>query len=151
MSANIEGGLHHIALVCDNFEESLSFYQKCFDFIIMDTWCNGACKVAWLEMSDQNILEIFTSDIKESEHLKRKDTYKKEIVNEIPAGTIGSYAHIAISCENVKEIFEKSISLGAIAACEPFTCELGEKEKIQLEVAFVIGISGEVIELASFV
>jgi hypothetical protein len=67
---------------------------------------------------------------------------------EAPADTASGIVHLAFACEDVDAAFNRAIQHGAAPLDAPATRSLfGSERELSARMAFVIGPSGEVIEL----
>lgn len=112
-------GLAHVALYTNKFEETIDFYKRIFEgqeierFYTDKRGCN-------MQLGSF-IMEIF------------------EVNQTLEDGV---FKHIALSCDNVDEIYYKAISEGA----EPYVAPKDVDMKMIKRIAFVKGINKEQIE-----
>lgn len=117
-------GFAHVALYTEKFEETISFYENAFDARNLG-YIKTTRRGCWLQIGD-SYLEIFESEA-------------------LPAE--GAFKHIAIECDSVDTMIEKTISFGATLyqAARDITLDLNIPKK--LKIAFIKGVNGEQIEL----
>lgn len=113
--------LHHIALKTNDIEKTIQFYLDIFEGKMIKRFeLKG--KPACLLSLDHLILEIFEEDEKYPE---------------------GSFAHIALKCKQVDNLYEKAIRKGAQSHVAPKDITIPMKARI----AFIKGTANEIIEL----
>lgn len=117
-------GYAHAALYTDQFEETISFYERAFGAVSCGQFMTDVRGV-WLKIGD-SILEIFESEKLPSE---------------------GAFKHIALSCDSVDTLYAHAIKEGATEHVAPKDVCLEMDVPQKLRIAFVKGINGEQIEL----
>ncbi len=127
MNSIIKGaGFHHIALKANNFEASIEFY-KLLGFSVKCSWGEGDERITMLDMGDGTIIELFAGGSNE------------------PAE--GRYFHLAINADDIDFAYNTAIQAGATCKMEPTVINLDSKPSpITINIAFVYGPSGEVLE-----
>lgn len=119
--------IHHVALVAENFEETVDFYES-LGFTRYTGWGEGDRRIVLMDMGNQSYLEIFAS----SPESTREG---------------GRFVHLAFAVEDVSAAFAKALSLGAVEKIAPKIVELAsEPKKITIQCAFVTGLNGEILE-----
>lgn len=121
------GGFHHVALRASDFEATVDFYTKGLGFKERFGWGEGDNKVVLLDAGDGNYLEVFAGG---------SDEPKSE----------GSFFHIALRAEDIDTAVQYAKDAGAEVTVEPKDVVLGDQPSIQVRIAFVKGLNGEVIE-----
>lgn len=125
-------GFAHTALYTTKFEETLDFYGKAF----------GATKNGYPHTPRKSCLLKIGKDVLEVFEIPEENKLET-----------GLFKHLAISCTNVDELFEKAVSLGAKPYVEPNDItvssfdEQGNEIEKKVRMAFVLGPSGEQLEL----
>ncbi len=117
-------GVHHIALEAADFEKTLAFYMDGLGCKMVRSWGDER-KTAMLDIGDGTILEVFSSG-----------NYD-ESVNP-------KYPHLALRTDNCDEAYAAAIQAGATTQMEPKDMVLAGT--LPVKIAFVKGLSGEVIE-----
>lgn len=124
METPVRCGFHHVALRAKDFEAAIEFYKA--------MGCKEVCRfgsaenpICMLSVGGDNIIEIFAGGSGEAESSPR-------------------FEHVAFNSQNVEEDYVYALANGAEPKQEPKDVSLnGHPTK----VAFVIGPSGETIEL----
>ena len=123
---------HHIALKSSDFDRSLSFY-KALGCKIDFEWGSGKEHIAMIEIGGGARLELFADGA---------DQY-------VPNGR---WVHFALGVENVQAAYEAALAAGAKTVKAPAIMALpSTPKKMTLQVAFVEGPDGEVIEFCKTV
>ena len=121
-------GFHHVALRTTCLEKSVNFYSALGMKEIV-RWGKGETEIVMLDIGDGGRLELFAN---------RGVDYPPE----------GRWQHFAFSVEDVVGAYELALSLGAEAHTAPKIVPLDDArpEKISIQVAFVKGLDGELVE-----
>ncbi len=128
MNRVIKGmGVHHIALRATDFDKSLAFY-KGLGLTERVAWGDGDGRAAMLDFGDGNCLELFAN-------------------GERGEGVDKRFYHLALRVDDVKSAFEIALKAGATPKNEPMTVSPeGATKRLSMEIAFVYGPDGEIIE-----
>lgn len=113
----------HVALYTPAFEQTVRFYEGVFDAKNLGLFKTDR-RGCWLSL-DGDILEVFES----------------------PARGDGAWKHMAIACRDVDAVYQKALEHGAKAYVAPKSLSLELEQPLRARIAFVIGPSGEQIEL----
>ena len=121
-------GFHHMALYVSDFDKSLSFYQK-LGMKVYTAWGQGKDRIALLDTGDGSMLEVFS---------KPDECYPAE----------GRWQHLALHVENVEAALQKALDAGATLRMPVTVMDLADAQprKITIQIAFVYGPDGEVLE-----
>ncbi|MBR5527814.1 MAG: VOC family protein [Clostridia bacterium] len=121
-------GFHHIALKANDFEKSVEFYKALgLEFVV--SWGEGDKRIAMFDLGDGGRIELFAGG---------NDT-------DFPAE--GKYMHFAMCCDDVDAAYKTALAAGAVSHKEPSVIPLeSSPEKISINIAFVKGPSGELLE-----
>ena len=124
-------GFHHIAIKSADFDKSVAFY-KSLGLTQRVCWGEGSNRAVMLELADGGLIEIFDGGC------KREKTADE--VNE-------HWLHLALKTDDVVSAYNAAIQAGATERTAPITVSPdGASPKISMEVAFVYGPDGEIIE-----
>jgi catechol 2,3-dioxygenase-like lactoylglutathione lyase family enzyme len=120
-------GFHHIGLKSADFEKSLKFYEalgmKC-----LARWGSGAKSVAMLDLGDGGRIELFGDG---------GDAFSAN----------GKWVHFAVKVADVDAAYAKALEIGAKSQLAPITMGIDTNVgKMNINIAFVVGTEGEVIE-----
>ena len=120
-------GFHHMSLYASDFDKSLAFYQK-LGMTVYTAWGEGDSRIALLDTGDGSLLELFA---------KPGVQYPAE----------GRWQHFALRVENVQGALETALAAGASLHTPVTVMDLdSHPRKITIQIAFVYGPDGEVIE-----
>ncbi len=120
-------GFHHMALYVSDFDKSLSFYQK-LGMKVYTAWGEGANRIALLDTGDGSMLEIFAKPA-------------------LSMASEGRWQHLALHVENVESALQTALAAGAKLQMPVTVMDLdAQPRKITIQIAFVYGPDGEVVE-----
>ena len=119
---------HHVALSVKNFDKVVAFYKEILDLKEKISWDMDGTPATMLEMADGGIIEVFGngSDAKEQD---------------------SKWGHLAVVVDDVPGAYKKALELGAKSHIEPAFADIaGGGNSMKVEIAFVIGLGGEILE-----
>ena len=120
-------GFHHMALYVSDFDKSLAFYQK-LGMKVYTAWGEGANRIALLDTGDGSMLEIFAKP-------------------GLSMASEGRWQHLALHVENVEGALQTALAAGATLQMPVTVMDLdSQPRKITIQIAFVYGPDGEVVE-----
>ena len=123
----MECRFHHIALKVKNFDAVVNFYKEVLGLKEKLSWTMNDNPAIMLEMADGGIVEVFGGNTDESEANSR-------------------WGHLAVLVDDVPGAYQKALSLGATSQIEPTKTAIEGTSTMKVEIAFVGGLAGEVIE-----
>ena len=120
-------GFHHLSLYASDFDKSLAFYQK-LGMSVYTAWGEGDSRIALLDTGDGSLLELFAKP-----------------GMSVPAE--GRFQHLALHVENVEAALNTALAAGATLQMPVTVMDLdSHPRKITIQIAFVKGPDGEVLE-----
>ena len=120
-------GFHHLSLYASDFDKSLAFYQK-LGMSVYTAWGEGDSRIALLDTGDGTLLELFAKP-----------------GMSVPAE--GRFQHLALHVENVEAALNTALAAGATLQMPVTVMDLdSHPRKITIQIAFVQGPDGEVLE-----
>ena len=120
-------GFHHLSLYASDFDKSLAFYQK-LGMSVYTAWGEGDSRIALLDTGDGSLLELFA-----------------KLGMDVPAE--GRFQHLALHVENVEAALNTALAAGATLQMPVTVMDLdSHPRKITIQIAFVKGPDGEVLE-----
>lgn len=120
-------GFHHMSLYVSDFDKSLAFYQK-LGMSVYTAWGEGDGRIALLDTGDGSLLELFAKP-------------GQDMASE------GRWQHLALHVENVQSALDTALAAGAVLRDPVQIMDLNSHpRKITIQIAFVYGPDGEVIE-----
>jgi catechol 2,3-dioxygenase-like lactoylglutathione lyase family enzyme len=133
--------LLHVALLADDLDESLRFYREALGFERTYEWTQSATPEGRVVYTGRGAL------IELGER-----TYLEQLPGEPTNGT-GPVHHIALLVPDVDEAYQRCLAAGARAFSfdgwdgAPLTVDLNGTPPARVRDAFVLGPSGELLEL----
>ncbi len=120
-------GFHHMALYASDFDKSLAFYRK-LGMTVYTAWGEGDNRIALLDTGDGSMIELFA-----------KPGHAMEAE--------GRWQHLALHVENVQAALDTALAAGARLQMPVTVMDLdSHPRKITIQIAFVYGPDGEVVE-----
>ena len=120
-------GFHHLSVYASDFDRSLAFYQK-LGMSVYTAWGEGDSRIALLDTGDGSLLELFAKP-----------------GMDVPAE--GRFQHLALHVENVEAALNTALAAGATLQMPVTVMDLdSHPRKITIQIAFVKGPDGEVLE-----
>ena len=120
-------GVHHLALLTADFNQSIKFYTEGLGFKVIIEWGEGPKRAAMLDIGNGSHFEIFACETLEEEKNAR-------------------FTHFAFATSNVDLAYENAIKAGAVPRNEPKSLEIPSNPPVPIRIAFVLGPDGEVLE-----
>ena len=120
-------GFHHMSLYVSDFDKSLAFYKR-LGMSIYTAWGEKENRIALLDTGDGSMLELF-----------------EKPGQDIPSE--GRWQHLALHVENVQAALDTALAAGATLHTPVQIMDLdSHPRKITIQIAFVYGPDGEVLE-----
>lgn len=120
-------GFHHMSLYVSDFDRSLAFYQK-LGMNVYTAWGEGDNRIALMDAGDGNLIELFAKP-------------GQDFVAQ------GRWQHLALRVENVQAALDTALAAGAMLHSPVCIMDLDSRpRKLTIQIAFVYGPDGEVIE-----
>ncbi len=147
-SSALHRGLDHVAIHCYDLDATVRFYTDGLQFKFVREWSApdvGVQRCVFLDAGDDRLLELFDAasaapggnpEGLDLEHRPRDEDRAKN----------AALVHFAIRTDDPEEIFQRALSAGARPFLEPTTVKTIGDSPMTIEVGFVYGINGEVIE-----
>ncbi|MCL2420609.1 MAG: VOC family protein [Defluviitaleaceae bacterium] len=118
---------HHVALKVKNFDAVVNFYKEVLGLKEKIAWDMDGTPAIMLEMADGGIVEVFGNGSDEPEANAR-------------------WGHLAVLVDDVPAAYEKALALGAKGTISPTETAITGTSTMNVEIAFVDGLGGEVLE-----
>jgi catechol 2,3-dioxygenase-like lactoylglutathione lyase family enzyme len=122
------GGIHHVGLQTNKFDETYKFYTEILGFKEAALWQKDGKRAVTLDTGDGNCFEIFETDL------------------EFPKGKT-AIKHIALRTSRCIEVLERVRAAGMEIIMEPTDIVINSAVPIPARIAFFKGPDGEEIEL----
>lgn len=139
MSAPVSG-FHHVAIRAVDFDATIAFYTQGLGFRVHHRFAvpGRIDRAAFLDAGDGRYVEVFgnASTVQAEGRRRRPDEERTE----------GALLHFCLRVSDVAAAFQCALAAGAEARIAPRQVSLGGDPPAEVEVAFVTGPNGEVIE-----
>lgn len=133
-------GLHHVAIRAVDFDATIAFYTRGLGFRVHHRFAvpGRIDRAAFLDAGDGRYVEVFgDGSTVQAEGRRRRPGEER---------TEGAVLHFCLRVPDVATAFERALAAGAAARIAPRAVDLGGDPPVEVEVAFVTGPNGEVIE-----
>ena len=119
---------HHVSLKVKDFDKVVKFYKEVLDLKEKLAWDMDGTPAVMLEMDDGGIVEVFGGGTDADEANPR-------------------FGHLAVLVDDITGAYNKALSLGAKSQMVPTVTTIqGADKAMNVEIAFVVGLGGEVVE-----
>ncbi|MFD8229285.1 VOC family protein [Streptomyces massasporeus] len=142
-------GLDHIALRASDIDATVRFYTEALQFRFLSEWTApeaGVNRCVFLDAGDDRLVEIFDATSTPpgaSAHPLASDTAHP---SDEERARNASLVHFAIRTDDPAAMFRRAIEAGARPLMEPAVVEAKGDAPMILQVGFVYGPDGEVVE-----
>lgn len=125
------GGIHHISLTVDNFDETVDFYTGVLGFTKAITFTMNGLRAIMMDTGNGSYLEVFECD--------------QEIVP-----SEGALRHVALNAADVEDALMRVRTAGMQITIEPMEIIFPGTPDIPVRIAFFIGPGKELVELLQY-
>lgn len=133
-------GFHHVAIRAVDFDATIKFYTGalgctvCYEFAVP----GRIDRAAFLDAGDGRYIEVFGqgSTVQAEGRRRRPDEEPTE----------GALLHFCLRVADVEASYARALAAGAVARIAPRTAQLNGEPPAEVQIAFVTGPNGEVIE-----
>jgi len=133
-------GLHHVAIRAVDFEATIAFYTRALGFTVHYRFAvpGRIDRAAFLDAGDGRYVEVFGagSTVQAEGRRRRPDEDRTE----------GALLHFCLRVADVATAYARALAEGAAPRIASRAVTLGGEPPAEVEVAFVTGPNGEVIE-----
>lgn len=136
-------GFHHVAVRAKDFDATLKFYVEGLGFRLHVPFSipGRIDRAAFLDAGDGHYVEIFgPASIVQSEGRRLEPGEE---------ATEGAVLHFCLRAADVDASYARALAAGATSRVEPVTRRTSEDPLVEVRIAFVTGLNGEVIEFLS--
>ena len=133
-------GFHHVAIRAVDFDATIRFYTEGLGCSVRYRFSapGRIDRAAFLDMGDGRFIEVFGSgSTVQSEGRRRRP-------DEEP--TEGALLHFCFRVADVDAAYARALAAGAVSRIAPNKRQLGGEPPAEVEIAFITGPNGEVIE-----
>jgi glyoxylase I family protein len=131
-------GFHHVAIRAVDFDETIRFYTEGLGFRVHFRFSvpERIDRAAFLDAGDGRFIEVFGqgSTVQAEGRRRRADEERTE----------GALLHFCLRVADVEAAHARALAAGAASRLAPVSRQLGTD--VAVEIAFVTGPNGEVIE-----
>ncbi len=139
-SSGNTSGFHHVAIRAVDFDATIKFYTDGLGFKVHYGFSvpGRIDRAAFLDAGDGRYVEVFGSgSTVQAEGRRRRP-------DEEP--TEGALLHFCLRVADVAASYARALAAGAVSRIEPRTAQLNGEQPAEVQIAFVTGPNGEVIE-----
>lgn len=133
-------GFHHVAIRAVDFDATIGFYTEGLGCTVRYRFAvpGRIDRAAFLDVGDGRYIEVFGSgsSVQAEGRRRRPDEEPTE----------GALLHFCLRVTDVEAAYARALAAGAVSRIEPRTAKLGGEPSAEVQVAFVTGPNGEVIE-----
>ncbi len=133
-------GFHHVAIRAVDFDRTIRFYTHGLGFTVHYTFAvpGRIDQAAFLDAGDGRYVEVFGAGSSVQAEGRRRRPHEER--------TEGALLHFCLRVADVEAAYALALAAGAAARIAPRVVTLGGEPPAEVEVAFVTGPNGEVIE-----
>ncbi len=132
MNQTVPGlGFHHIALAAKDFDAAIAFYCTALGCTVAAEWGTAPARAAMVDLGDGGRVEIFERPYDGSR---------------ICAEFAGEWFHFAMRTDDTDTAYARALAAGAESVTPPKDVDILSDPVMHVRLAFVRGLSGEVIE-----
>ncbi len=133
-------GFHHVAIRAADFDATIKFYTEGLGCAVRYEFAvpGRIDRAAFLDFGDGRYIEVFGqgSTVQSEGRRRRPDEEPTE----------GALLHFCLRVVDVGASYARALAAGAISRIEPRVAKLGGQPPAEVQIAFVTGPNGEVIE-----
>jgi len=139
-STGITSGFHHVAIRAADFDATIAFYTQGLGFKVHYRFSvpDRIDRAAFLDAGDGRYIEVFGqgSTVQSEGRRRRPDEEPTE----------GALLHFCLRVTDVEASYARALAAGAVSRIAPRIARLGGEPPAEVQIAFVVGPNGEVIE-----
>jgi glyoxylase I family protein len=133
-------GFHHVAIRAKDFDATIRFYTEGLGCSVRYGFSvpGRIDRAAFLDAGDGRYIEVFGqgSTVQAEGRRRRPDE----------APTEGAVLHFCLRVADVEASYTRALAAGAVSRVAPRTAKLGDEPLTEVQIAFITGPNGEVIE-----
>ena len=133
-------GFHHVAIRAVDFDATIQFYTRGLGCTVHYRFSvpGRIDRAAFLDTGDGRYIEVFGQGSTVQAEGRRRQPGEEP--------TEGALLHFCLRVADVAASYAQALAAGAVSRIPPRTARLGEDPPAEVEIAFVTGPNGEVIE-----
>jgi catechol 2,3-dioxygenase-like lactoylglutathione lyase family enzyme len=133
-------GFHHVAIRAMDFDATIRFYTEGLGCSVRYRFSvpERIDRAAFLDMGDGRFIEVFGpgSTVQSEGRRRRPDEEPTE----------GALLHFCFRVADVDAAYARALAAGAVSRIAPSKRQLGGEPRAEVQIAFITGPNGEVIE-----
>jgi len=133
-------GFHHVAIRAVDFDRTIEFYTRGLGCTVRYEFAvpGRIDRAAFIDTGDGRYIEVFGegSTVQAEGRRRRHDEEPTE----------GALLHFCLRVADVEAAYAGAMAAGAVSRIPPRTATLGGNPPAEVQIAFVTGPNGEVIE-----
>ncbi|MER6463811.1 VOC family protein [Streptomyces sp. NPDC001288] len=148
MSDPLNQGLDHIALRARDLDATVAFYTA-LGFRAVSEWSApeaGVSRCVFLDAGDDRLIEVFDGASTPPGASARALTADEPAPSDEERARHASLVHFAVRTDDPAELFRRAVDAGARPVMAPALVDAKGEVPMTLQVAFVHGPDGEVVE-----
>jgi glyoxylase I family protein len=135
-----KSGFHHVAIRAVDFDATIKFYTEALGCTVHYEFAvpGRIDRAAFLDAGDGRYIEVFGqgSTVQAEGRRRRPDEEPTE----------GALLHFCFRVADVEASYARAVAAGAVSRIAPRTAQLNGESPAEVQIAFVTGPNGEVIE-----
>jgi catechol 2,3-dioxygenase-like lactoylglutathione lyase family enzyme len=133
-------GFHHVAIRAVDFDATVRFYTEALGFTVRHRFSvpERIDRAVFLDTGDGRYLEVFGAGSSVQAEGRRRRPGEEP--------TEGALLHFCLRVADVEASYARALAAGAVSRVAPRTANLGGEPPAEVQIAFVTGPNGEVIE-----
>jgi len=134
-----QAGFHHVAIRAGDFDATIKFYNEGLGCTVRYEFSvPGIDRAAFLDAGDGRFIEVFgpASTVQAEGRRRRSDEEATE----------GALLHFCLRVADVEASYARALAAGATSRIAPRVASLAGEPPAEVQIAFVTGPNGEVIE-----
>ncbi len=147
-STSLHRGVDHVAVHCYDLDATVRFYTEGLDFKFVREWSApqvGVHRCVFLDAGDDRLIELFDApSAAPGGNPQGLDLEHRPADQDRAAHA--TLVHFAIRTDDPPQIFQRALAAGARPFLEPTTIDTVGNSPMTIQVGFVYGLNGEVIE-----
>ena len=147
-SSTLHRGVDHVAIYCYDLDATVRFYTDGLEFRFVREWSApdaGVHRCVFLDAGDDHLIELFdAASTPPGGSTQSLDPGRRPSDDE--RAQVAALVHFAIRTDDPAAIFQRALAAGARPFLEPTTIKTVGDSPFAMEVGFVYGLNGEVIE-----
>ena len=131
---------HHVAIRAADFDATIRFYTEALGCSVRYRFSvpGRIDRAAFVDFGDGSFIEVFGSGSTVQAEGRRRRPDEE--------ATEGALLHFCLRVADVEASYQRALAAGAASRIEPRKVQLGGEPPAEVQIAFVTGLNGEVVE-----